>query len=37
MVLLPRRTPRGLFGSIGLISAHSQSLSSWRMIRGSGF
>ena len=31
-----RGMPRGLFGSIGLMTLHSQSLSSYRMIRSSG-
>jgi len=30
-----RGTPRGLFGSIGLMAAHSWSVNSGRMIRGS--
>src|SRR5262245_50848724 len=30
-----RGTPRGLLGSIGLMAAHSWSVSSWRMIRSS--
>jgi hypothetical protein len=30
-----RETPRGLFGSIGLMTLHSQSVGSYRMIRGS--
>jgi hypothetical protein len=32
-----RGMPCGLFGSIGLMTPHSQSLSSYRMIRGSSF
>src|SRR5262249_51040910 len=31
-----RGTPRGLFGNIGLMAAHSKSVSSYPMIRSSG-